>query len=459
MHDAHDDPSHAHDHHHAHAHDHAHGHHHPHGHAHGHHDDHAHAEQHHPAHVDPVPRPPPGLTLWLDCFAGMSGDMLLGALLDVGAPRAVLDDVLSRLAIAGVSVHERAVHRAGLRARRAHVHTPEEHAHRHLADVRVLLDRAIVDERARARAHAVFTRLAEAEAAVHGIAVERVHFHEVGAADAIVDIAGACALLTALGVSRVVASPVRTGTGSVRAAHGELPVPTPATARLLVDKPSFGGDVPGEACTPTGAALLATLVDAWGGQPLGRTRAIGAGAGARNPATHANVVRAIVVEEVTQPTRGLALVDERLAEIECHVDDMTGEALGFLSETLLAGPARDVAFTPVTGKKSRPAIVVRVLVGPTDVDDALALLFRHSSTLGARVSESRRVRLVREDVVVETLHGRVRGKRTLVDGRPRVSPEHDDVAAIARAHALTLDEALSLAHRAFVAAGHLDEER
>jgi uncharacterized protein (TIGR00299 family) protein len=382
-------------------------------------------------------------TLWLDCFAGMSGDMLLGALLDLGsvngAAKSVLDELIDRLAITGVGVDVSEVRRAGMRASCARVVIPDEHVHRHLHDVLALVDEAVVSPRARVRAHAVFTRLAHAEARVHGIPVADVHFHEVGAVDAIVDVAGAVSLLDALGIERIVASPVRTGFGQVSAAHGTLPVPAPATALLLQGLPSFGGDVEGEACTPTGAALLASLVDAWGPQPKGIVTAIGTGAGGRDPREHANVVRAFLVDEgAPVGASSKAWIDERLAEIECHIDDMSGEALGFLSEELLRGPAKDVVFTPVTGKKSRPAVLVRILVDEAAVDAALALLFTHSTTLGARVLDARRVRLPREDIVVETADGPVRAKRVTFAGRVRIFSEYDDVAALARTHGRTL---------------------
>jgi uncharacterized protein (TIGR00299 family) protein len=380
-------------------------------------------------------------TLWLDCFAGMSGDMLLGALLDLGAAKAELDGLVERLAFPGVRVDVSDVRRAGMRASFARVVIPDEHAHRHLKDVLALVDKAVLAPRARERAHAVFTRLAAAEARVHGIAIDEVHFHEVGAVDAIVDVAGAATLLESLAVDRVTASPVRTGFGSVRAAHGEMPVPTPATALLLQGLPSFGGDVTGEACTPTGAALLAALVDAWGPQPFGVIAGIGTGAGGRDPKAHANVVRAILVDTSAGAPDARPWIDETLAEIECHIDDMSGEALGFLSEELLRGPAKDVVFTPVTGKKSRPAVLVRVLVEVAATDAALALLFTHSTTLGARVLDARRVRLPREEIVIETPLGRARAKRVTFGDRVRVFPEYDDVAAIARAHGLSFADA------------------
>jgi len=386
-------------------------------------------------------------TLWIDCFAGMSGDMLLGALLDLGAPKATLDALIVRLGIAGVDVDVSEVRRAGMRASYARVVIPHEHVHRHLRDVLALVDKAVESSRARARAHAVFLRLAEAEARVHGIAIDDVHFHEVGAVDAIVDVAGAAVLLEALGVDRVVASPVRTGFGHVHAAHGAMPVPTPATALLLTGVPAFGGDVEGEACTPTGAALLAALVDTWGALPAGIVTGIGTGAGGRDPADHANVVRAMIVDETSTTSassRAHPWVDERLAEIECHIDDMSGEALGFLSEELLRGPAKDVVFTPVIGKKNRPAVIVRVLVDVAAVDATLSVLFAHSTTLGARVSETRRVRVPREDIVAETPFGRVRAKRVSFGGQLRVFPEYDDVAAIARARGLSLADAEAL---------------
>ncbi|MFZ9888793.1 MAG: nickel pincer cofactor biosynthesis protein LarC [Myxococcota bacterium] len=368
--------------------------------------------------------------LYLDCYAGISGNMFLAALLDAGLDESAWREALGRLPVEGVDVRLERVHKRGIAALHASVTHPEQHAHRHLEDVLRVLRDATLEGAVYARAERIFTRLAEAEAEVHGTTVDHVHFHEVGAIDAIVDVMSAAFLLELADVERVICSPVRTGFGTVRCEHGLMPVPAPATALLLRGVPTYAGDVAGEFTTPTGAAILAASVDEFRPQPLLRTEHLGYGAGSRE-APFPNCVRAAIgVLEGVPAQADVPWHAESLLEVETHVDDMTGEDLGFLVERLLAGPAVDVLVVPALGKKGRPAQVVRALCHPVDERALLSLLFQHSTTLGARVRLERRVFLPREQVVLPTPDGEVRAKRT-ADGRVR--PEYDDVAAQARA--------------------------
>lgn len=382
--------------------------------------------------------------LYLDCYSGISGNMFFAAMLNLGLDEAAWRVTLARLPVEGVDVVLERVDKRGVRALHGDVRYPEQHAHRHLGDVLAILKQAELDDAVLLRAERIFTRLAQAEAEVHGTTVDEVHFHEVGAVDAIVDVVSAAWLLEAAHVERVLCSPVRTGFGLVKCAHGLMPVPAPATALLLRGVPSYAGDVEGELATPTGAAILAASVDEFVRQPPMRVERVGWGAGTRD-APFPNCLRVLLGDlERRTPVKRASVtagsaprpavssgvrVDEMLLEVEAHVDDMTGQDLGFLLEELLATAAVDVIVMPAVGKKGRPAQVVRALARPEDEDRLLDVLFSRSSTLGARVRLERRVRLLRDDVTVRTSAGVVRAKRTS-DGRLR--PEHDDLARLAR---------------------------
>ncbi len=383
--------------------------------------------------------------LYLDCYSGISGNMFFGAMLQLGLDEAAWRAVLARLPIEGIEVVVESVDKRGVRALHGEVRHPEQHAHRHLSDVLEVLKRAQLEDAVFTRAERIFARLAEAEAEVHGSSIDEVHFHEVGAIDAIVDVLSAAWFLEAAKVERVLCSPVRTGFGLVKCEHGLMPVPAPATALLLRGVPSYAGDVEGELCTPTGAAILAASVDEYGRQPPMVIERVGWGAGTRD-APFPNCLRALLgtLERTSGSRAGNGRVDEVLLEVEAHVDDMTGEDLGFLVEELLQGPAVDALVIPAVGKKSRPAHVVRALALPEDEGRLLDVLFARSSTLGARVRLDRRVRLVRDDVVVRTSAGPVRAKRT-ADGRLR--PEHDDLARLARDSGRSLAELRAEAQR------------
>ena len=385
--------------------------------------------------------------LHLDVSAGAAGDMICAALLDAGADREAFDALVASLGIDGVEVHVEDRETHALRALGLRVEHPEQHVHRHLGDVERIIDGAALTAGAKARARAIFRKLAEAEAEVHGTTPEKVHFHEVGAVDSIVDILGAALLLDDLAPERITASAVRTGFGSVDCAHGKMPVPAPATALLLRGLPSFAGDHEAEQCTPTGAAILAASVDAFGPMPVLSTTAVGMGAGTRQ-APFPNLVRVFVGDSASA---GAALegTDETfLVEVEAHLDDSDGEALGHLKAALLDGPALDVVVTPVHAKKDRPGVLVRALGPDGSERDLLRCFFRHSSTLGARVRRERRVHLRREEVVVETALGPVRAKKTSFEGLVRLHPEHADLAEAAARHQVGLHEARAAFWRA-----------
>lgn len=365
---------------------------------------------------------------WFDCFAGISGDMTLGALLGAGWDRAALESLPRRLGLEGVSVHVESVRRGPFAAQRVDVRVQEEEQpHRHLHHVAAILERADLHPAVRARALAVFRRLAEAEAEVHGSTVERVHFHEVGAADALVDVAGAVEGLHALGVERVFSSPPRLGGGEVDSQHGRIPVPAPATALLLKGAPVELGPIPMELTTPTGAALLATLVESWERPPAFRIAAIGTGAGGRDPRELPNVLRILIGDvESAAPAR------REVAVLETAVDDESPQYVAALLPRLLAAGALDAMIAPVTMKKGRPGLWLVVVAPPERADELAQQLLRESTTLGVRVRREERIEADRRFTEVATPHGTVTLKiARLPDGSERAVPEFESLRVAA----------------------------
>lgn len=388
-------------------------------------------------------------TLWLDVSAGAAGDMILASLVDAGAD---LDRVRAGLAPvlgdATWSVGVDDVRRGALRALHLQVHAPEDydhhgHTHRPWAEVRARLQH--LPEPARGRALAVYGRLAAAEGRMHGVPVDEVELHEVGAFDAILDIAGTCLALDDLGVDRVVAPPLPLGTGTVRAAHGTLPLPAPATLAVLEGWPVVPGP-PGEWVTPTGAALVSTLATP-GPVPAMRLGRTGYGAGTRDRGDVPNVVRAVLGHEDHGG-------DDLVVQLSCQVDDMTGELVApVLSEALERG-ALDALAIPVLMKKGRPGLLLQVLARPAEADALARYLLRHTTTLGLRHQPVRRHTLDRWHVPVVTPWGEVRVKVGGRDGTPwHAAPELADVQAVARAADIPLHEV----HRAALAAWEATE--
>jgi hypothetical protein len=368
-------------------------------------------------------------TAWFHCFSGVSGDMTLGALLDAGVDLGVVVDGLRALALDGWSLHAERVLRGGISATRAIVDAPEQPHHRPYADIVAILDNATLPDRTRRRAAAAFRALAQVEAELHGVAVDHVEFHEVGSLDAIVDIVGSCLALEALDVDEVVCSPVALGLGTVRAAHGVLPNPAPATLRLLAraGAPARGIDQPLELATPTGVALMTTLASTFGPLPAMTVTATGHGAGGRDLPHQPNVVQVVLGEAA--PERVAGNRGQPVTLLEANVDDVTGEVLAHTVAALLAAGAHDAWITPIVMKKGRPAHTVHALCDPSRADAIAATLLRETGTLGLRGTSLERWPQAREVEVVD------------VDGQPvrvklsghRVKVEFDDAAAAADA--------------------------
>ena len=358
-------------------------------------------------------------TLWVDASSGASGDMLLGALVGAGVPLEVLQAAVDRVSPEPVSLRTEPVSRNGFAATRVHVEVADSVQHRTWRDIRTLL--AGHDDALR-----VFERLAVAEGAVHGHDPLDVHFHEVGALDAIADVVGVCAGFAHLGATEVVVSPVAVGSGSVRGAHGLLPVPPPAVVELLRGVPSYAGPGQGELCTPTGAALLATLATSYGPQPPMSTRSVGVGAGGRDPETHANVLRLLVADAV--------VADERLVVLETNVDDLDPRVWPDVITAVLAAGAKDAWLTPIVMKKGRPAHTFRALVTAAALEEVRRTIFRETSTIGVRSYPVERTALPRETTSVTVGGIEVSVKLARLDGVVvTAQPEYDDVVRAAQA--------------------------
>ena len=384
---------------------------------------------------------------WLDCGAGASGDMLLGAVVDAGAPLESIQAAVDAVGVEPVRLRTEPVERGGLAALRVHVQTADPAATRTWADVRALLERAELAEPVRATALDVFARLAAAEGAVHRVAPEQVHFHEVGALDAVADVVGVAAGLSALGLPRLAASAVAVGSGTARGAHGPLPVPAPAVLALLAGAPGHASPVPHDSTTPTGAALLASLVTAWGPLPPLVLRRVGTGAGGRDPGEAANVLRLVLGDPVDARTTGTSVL------VETNVDDLDPRLWPDVLAELLRIGAQDAWLTPVLMKKGRPAHTLSVLCPPEIVPAVRATVFSRTSSIGVRESPVARTTLARSTDVVDVLGRPVRVKRAVLDGRVVNSvPEWEDVAAAAAVLGLPPKQVLAAAVTAAVTA-------
>jgi pyridinium-3,5-bisthiocarboxylic acid mononucleotide nickel chelatase len=457
-------------------------------------------------------------TLYFDCFSGASGDMVIGALLDLGLPVDALREALGSLAVDYGGVAAERVLRAGVAATKfrvldqgatghshhhhheahghdhphgqghvdhdhhhqnqhdghhdhhghsrahdhghAHDHADHHHGHGHtghahpghahhsLKEIAGFINRSALSPDGRARALALFERLAEAEAAIHAMPVERVHLHEVGAIDSIIDIVGAVFGMEWLGATDIVASPLNVGSGTVRCAHGVFPVPAPATARLLQGVPVYAGSVARELTTPTGALLVTGYAASYGPLPQMTVSSIGYGAGDHDFADHPNVLRLLVGE------RSGDTPIERIVTIECEIDDMNPQIFGPLMDTLLAAGALDVYYAPVQMKKNRPGVLVTVLAPPARREALCGILFTETTTLGVRYAEMSRERLARETQTVETPVGPIRFKVARRNAAVvNASPEFDDCARVAAERGLPIKTVQALATKAWIDRG------
>jgi len=378
---------------------------------------------------------------YLDAFSGISGDMTVGALLDAGAPAAPLIDALEALET-GAKFEVEKTRRGGVTASKFRVIVPAEApAHRHLKHILGMIDKSPLTDRAKQNASNVFRRLGEAEARVHGVPVEKVHFHEVGAVDSIADIVGACVALDLLGIGEIHTSAINVGSGTVNTEHGMLPVPAPATAALLEGKPIYARGPAVELTTPTGAALVATLSAHFGALPAMSILSIGYGAGDRDFKDQPNVLRVLVGDRTTATEATLVSV------IEANIDDSSPQVLGYALERLLEAGALDASFSPLQMKKNRPGALLRVIAKPEHQEHLADIIFAETSTLGLRIYPAERRVEERRIIEVETPHGKVRMK---VSGHGAATPEYEDCRALAIQTGTPLPKIIAAAQEAYL---------
>lgn len=385
-------------------------------------------------------------TLYFDCFAGASGDMILGGLVGLGVDPVELTSALTGLGTSGWEMRCSTVDRSGIGANRVEVITEETHAHRHLSGILRIIDGAKLSPTVKARAGKIFTRLAEAESRVHQIPVEKIHFHEVGALDAIVDIVGACVGFEMLGIERFVASPLHVGTGFVQMAHGKFPVPPPAVTELLSGVPVYATEIVGELVTPTGAAIISTVCESYGPMPAMTIAATGYGAGGRTYENFPNVIRLLLGETAFSTAKDT----DQLVLVETNLDDTAPHILGHVMDRMFDAGALDCYFTAVQMKKNRPGVVISVLCERALLPVMQGILFGETTTLGIRVTEVDRVALRRDIVAVNTEYGPVDVKVAFLEnGEIKASPEYEHCRTAARDHGVALRTVETAALNAF----------
>jgi uncharacterized protein (TIGR00299 family) protein len=403
--------------------------------------------------------------LYFDCFSGASGDMILGALIDAGVPLESIREALGSLAIDREAVWTDRVQRAGISATKfqvrgedtghGHHHHPHEHthggvaievhAHRTLTEIYALIERSRLSPAGKDRAKALFARLGEVEAAIHGTSLDAVHLHEVGALDSIVDIVGSVHALEVIGADRIAASPLNVGSGVVRSAHGLYPVPAPATTRLLEGIPIYSGTQRAEMVTPTGALLITAYATEFGGIPAMKIGSVGYGAGARNFDDAPNVLRVLIGDADTLASAHTVTV------IEADIDDMNPQIFGVLMDTLLAEGALDVFYTPIQMKKNRPGTLLSAIATPATREKLTSIIFRETTTIGVRYRDMTRECLDRETQMIATPFGPIRFKVALRDGTVlNAAPEFDDCVRAAKTARTSVKEVQAAATKAWL---------
>lgn len=375
-------------------------------------------------------------TLYLDCGMGAAGDMLTAALLELFPQREKMVEELNELGVPGARYEAEPCSKCGIQGTHVHVYVgdteegenhPHDHSHSHhhsgMEEITHWISHIQASQAVKERIRSVYETIARAESLVHGVEVQDIHFHEVGTLDALADVTAVCYLMEKLGNPVVYASPVHVGSGHVYCAHGILPVPAPATAEILKGVPIYGGQIQGELCTPTGAALLKQFVKEFGDMPVMIPQAVGYGMGKKDFAM-ANCLRAVLGES--------GEAEDSIVELSCNLDDMTGEDIGFAMEQLLEAGAPEVFTTPIYMKKNRPAVMLTVLCRQEQREEMVRLIFRHTTTLGIRQTPHRRYTLTRREEQVMTPYGPVSCKISQGWGVSRRKPEYEDLARLAR---------------------------
>ncbi len=373
-------------------------------------------------------------TAFFDCVFGVSGDMILGALVDCGVPLEELTKELQKLHVPGFELRGETVNHSGIAAIHIDVLVEEQHEHRHLSAITKIIESSDLSSRVKQRALRVFERLAEAEARVHGTTPEKIHFHEVGALDAIVDVVGACIGLEYLGIDTVVSTPLHFGTGTVKCAHGIMPVPVPAVVELTQGVPVVRTGIDGEMTTPTGAAIITTLADSFGYDGTIIPEVSGYGAGKRERTGMPNVLR------LTVGSTALGYEEDRAVLIETNIDDMNPEVFGYVSGRLFDAGAKDVYMIPMYMKKGRPGTLIGVLTDEAGLSTMMEILFAETTSIGIRINRITRRKLKREEKMVSTEFGPIRVKTVHWGTNERITPEYEDCARIARERGIPLSQ-------------------
>jgi hypothetical protein len=381
--------------------------------------------------------------VYFDCSSGISGNMMLGAILDAGLELDTLKEALAGLKVSGYEIEARRVKRRGIAGTLVDVKASEGEMERTLGDILEIIGESDLPEDVKERAGAVFTRLAEAEARVHGVSVEEVHFHEVGGLDAIVDVVGSVIGLKLLGIEEVYSSPLHLGRGFVECAHGLLPVPAPATLELMKGVPVYGWDIEAELVTPTGAAIITALAKFDPPPPMWVER-IGYGAGHRNLPIP-NLLRLIIANAPGE------FEEDTVVLLETNIDDMNPEFYEHVMSRLFQRGALDVFLTPIQMKRNRPAVMLSVIVSRKDMDEVLRVIFEETTTLGVRMQEVRRRKLARESIVVETRYGPIAVKVAKLGSVVKnISPEYEECRRIAEQQGIPLKVVYEEAKRAAI---------
>jgi uncharacterized protein (TIGR00299 family) protein len=370
---------------------------------------------------------------YFDCFSGISGDMTLGAFFDLGVPVEWLKDRLETLPLTGFEVLVKTVSRNGIQAKSVEVRVTDDTTSRHYEDIKSIIEKSPLSPEVKQRSLDIFERIADAEALIHGCPREKVHFHEVGGIDALVDIVGTALCVDYLKIGSVIASQIPVGRGFVTCQHGVLPVPAPATLGILKGVPVYGTKIPHELVTPTGAAIIATLAESFEEMPDMIIEKIGYGAGKRKLESQPNLLRIILGTEITNSEKGIGKYQtDQIVILETCIDDMNPEIFGFLMERLFEKGALDVYWIPIFMKKNRPATMVQVLCPENCREALMACILSESSSLGVRYYHAKRRMLGRERIMVKTVYGEIAAKRiTELDGSARIVPEYEICKKIA----------------------------
>jgi uncharacterized protein (TIGR00299 family) protein len=383
-------------------------------------------------------------TAYFDCIAGASGDMLLGSLIDAGLPVSSLEEELAKLHLDDFQLKITKVSKNGFGATKVDVQVRDDAPERRLRDLRKIVEDSDVAPSVQQRALRIFTRICEVEAGIHGMSVDDVHLHEVGGVDAIVDVVGVLAGIERMGIQSIVVSPLPIGRGFVKGAHGQIPLPAPATLALLKGVPVYGSPIEKELVTPTGAAILTEIADSWGSLPAMVFREVGYGAGTRDLVIP-NVLRLLIGDSRPNPSWHT----ETITELETHLDSDSGEIIGHACQRLMSEGALDVVAIPAGMKKGRPAQVVKVLAKPEDADRLEQILFEETTTLGIRRTDTRRDALRRHFDTVETSYGPITVKVAhLPDGGLRATAEYEDCRKAAEEYGAPLPSVIREAEHA-----------